>query len=170
MKRLTMLLAFFVLTGAFLYAQGVQITGLVTGADEGTALPGVSVVVQGTTIGGGQRVADRVPQQRHQADDREHLHEDSQYALFSDEAAVKQGEAGNRHHQHDCGRDDHPGRVARVKLTFRPRCGRYRNQQGRQAGCQRLQYSALGIDTHRPAGCDPGADRFRHHHYPAMPR
>ena len=51
MKRLTTLFAFFVLTGAFLYSQGVQITGTVTGADEGTALPGVSVVVQGTTIG-----------------------------------------------------------------------------------------------------------------------
>lgn len=51
MKRLTMLFAFFVLTGAFLYGQGVQITGTVTGAEDGTPLPGVSVVVQGTTIG-----------------------------------------------------------------------------------------------------------------------
>lgn len=51
MKRLTMLFAFFVLAGSFLHAQGVLITGAVTGADEGTPLPGVSVVVQGTTIG-----------------------------------------------------------------------------------------------------------------------
>ncbi len=34
-----------------LYAQGVQITGTVTGAENGEALPGVSVVVKGTTIG-----------------------------------------------------------------------------------------------------------------------
>ena len=51
MKRFTMLFAFFVLTGSFLYAQGVLITGNVTGEDDVTPLPGVSVVVQGTTIG-----------------------------------------------------------------------------------------------------------------------
>lgn len=51
MKRFTMLFAFFVLTGSFLYAQGVLITGIVTGEDDVTPLPGVSVVVQGTTIG-----------------------------------------------------------------------------------------------------------------------
>lgn len=51
MKRLKMLLALFMLTVSFLSAQEVQITGTVTGADEGVALPGVSVVVQGTTIG-----------------------------------------------------------------------------------------------------------------------
>lgn len=51
MKRLTFLFAFFVLTGAILNAQGVLITGTVTGAEDGTPLPGVSVVVQGTTIG-----------------------------------------------------------------------------------------------------------------------
>ncbi len=51
MKRLSILFAFLVLTGAMLYAQGVQITGTVTGAEDGAALPGVSVVVKGTTIG-----------------------------------------------------------------------------------------------------------------------
>ncbi|MEN8203078.1 MAG: TonB-dependent receptor [Bacteroidota bacterium] len=51
MKRLTMLFAFFVFAGSFLYAQGVLITGTITSADDGTPLPGVSVVVQGTTIG-----------------------------------------------------------------------------------------------------------------------
>lgn len=51
MKRLTMLFAFFVLLGTSLQAQGVLISGAVTGADDGAPLPGVSVVVQGTTIG-----------------------------------------------------------------------------------------------------------------------
>ncbi|MCK5137690.1 MAG: TonB-dependent receptor [Bacteroidales bacterium] len=51
MKRLTILFAFFVLLSAALQAQGVLITGTVTGADDGSPLPGVSVVVQGTTIG-----------------------------------------------------------------------------------------------------------------------
>ncbi|MCF8381803.1 MAG: SusC/RagA family TonB-linked outer membrane protein [Bacteroidales bacterium] len=51
MKRFTVLLAFFALVGFALQAQNVQITGNVTGADDGSALPGVSVVVKGTTIG-----------------------------------------------------------------------------------------------------------------------
>ncbi|MCK4746846.1 MAG: TonB-dependent receptor plug domain-containing protein, partial [Bacteroidales bacterium] len=51
MKRLTILFAFLVLLGTILSAQGVLITGTVTGVDEGAPLPGVSVVVQGTTIG-----------------------------------------------------------------------------------------------------------------------
>ena len=51
MKRFTILLAFFAIVGLSLQAQNVQITGNVAGADDGSALPGVSVVVQGTTIG-----------------------------------------------------------------------------------------------------------------------
>ena len=52
MKRnvfLTFLL--FVFVGFNLHAQGFEVTGKVTSADDGSALPGVSVVVQGTTIG-----------------------------------------------------------------------------------------------------------------------
>ncbi len=52
MKRFTTLLALFVLVGVqLLHAQGVQITGNVTSSEDGAALPGVSVVVKGTTIG-----------------------------------------------------------------------------------------------------------------------
>ena len=51
MKRLTMLFAFLLVLGISLQAQGVQISGTVTGAQDGAALPGVSVVVKGTTIG-----------------------------------------------------------------------------------------------------------------------
>lgn len=52
MKRFTTLLALFVLVGMqCLLAQRMQITGNVTSADDGSALPGVSVVVKGTTIG-----------------------------------------------------------------------------------------------------------------------
>jgi len=46
-----MLFAFLLFLGAALQAQGVLVTGTVTSADDGSALPGVSVVVQGTTIG-----------------------------------------------------------------------------------------------------------------------
>jgi len=51
MKRLLVLFAFLVSASVMLYSQGVQITGTVTDADNGEALPGVSVVVRGTTIG-----------------------------------------------------------------------------------------------------------------------
>ncbi len=51
MKRLLVLFAFLVSASVMLYSQGVQITGTVTDAENGEALPGVSVVVKGTTIG-----------------------------------------------------------------------------------------------------------------------
>ena len=51
MKRLLALFAFLVTASLVLYSQGVQITGTVTDAENGEALPGVSVVVKGTTIG-----------------------------------------------------------------------------------------------------------------------
>ncbi|MCK4746630.1 MAG: carboxypeptidase-like regulatory domain-containing protein, partial [Bacteroidales bacterium] len=52
MKRFVFVLSLLLFVGFnLLQAQGVQVTGNVTGADDGAALPGVSVVVQGTTIG-----------------------------------------------------------------------------------------------------------------------
>lgn len=51
MKRLLALFAFlaFVVTG--LQAQGLEITGTVVSAEDGSALPGVTVIVRGTTVG-----------------------------------------------------------------------------------------------------------------------
>ena len=52
MKKMTILLSLFMVCGIFaLQAQTVQITGTVTSAEDGLSLPGVSVVVSGTTIG-----------------------------------------------------------------------------------------------------------------------
>ncbi len=52
MKRFVFVLSLLCLVGFnLLQGQGVQVTGNVTSADDGSALPGVSVVVQGTTIG-----------------------------------------------------------------------------------------------------------------------
>ena len=52
MKRLTVMLAFIVFAGvSLLQAQTVQITGTVTSSEDGEPIPGVSVVVKGTTIG-----------------------------------------------------------------------------------------------------------------------
>ena len=53
-KRLIKQLAFLaILTGLSLsvMGQGITITGTVTGADDGLSLPGVSIVVKGTTTG-----------------------------------------------------------------------------------------------------------------------
>jgi TonB-linked SusC/RagA family outer membrane protein len=51
MKRITSLLVCFAMFGLSVLAQDIQITGKVTSADDGSVLPGVSVVVKGTTIG-----------------------------------------------------------------------------------------------------------------------
>lgn len=52
MKRFVFVLSLLLFVGFnLLQGQGVQVTGNVTSADDGTALPGVSVVVRGTTIG-----------------------------------------------------------------------------------------------------------------------
>lgn len=52
MRKFTLLLAFFVIVGTtFVHAQKRQISGTVTNTDDGTTLPGVSVVVKGATIG-----------------------------------------------------------------------------------------------------------------------
>jgi TonB-linked SusC/RagA family outer membrane protein len=52
MKKFVFVLSLLLFAGLnLLQAQGVQVTGNITSASDGTALPGVSVVVQGTTIG-----------------------------------------------------------------------------------------------------------------------
>ena len=52
MKRFVFVLSLLCVVGFnLLQGQGVQVTGNVTSAEDGSALPGVSVVVQGTTIG-----------------------------------------------------------------------------------------------------------------------
>ncbi len=51
MKRFTVLLAFLVFVFSGLWAQNMQISGNVTSAEDGAPLPGVSVVVKGTTAG-----------------------------------------------------------------------------------------------------------------------
>ncbi|MGB4329406.1 MAG: carboxypeptidase-like regulatory domain-containing protein, partial [Tenuifilum sp.] len=52
MKKLSVFLASLLLTGITLVqAQTVRITGTVTSSEDGMPMPGVSVVVKGTTIG-----------------------------------------------------------------------------------------------------------------------
>ena len=51
MKRLSILCALLMFVSIGLRAQGLEITGNVVGANDGSALPGVTVVVKGTTVG-----------------------------------------------------------------------------------------------------------------------
>ncbi|MCK4343638.1 MAG: TonB-dependent receptor [Bacteroidales bacterium] len=51
MKRLTILFTLLVFVGLQLFSQARVITGTITSAEDGSTLPGVSVVVRGTTIG-----------------------------------------------------------------------------------------------------------------------
>jgi len=52
MKRLSALLALLMLVTLFVQAQPRQVTGTVTGSDDGMPLPGVSIQAKGTTAGG----------------------------------------------------------------------------------------------------------------------
>ncbi|MBN1598810.1 MAG: SusC/RagA family TonB-linked outer membrane protein [Bacteroidales bacterium] len=51
MKRITSILVCLAFLGLSVYGQDIQITGKVTSADDGSALPGVSVVIKGTQQG-----------------------------------------------------------------------------------------------------------------------
>ena len=51
MKKVTLLLAMFMLGLQVLFAQTREITGVVTSGEDGMPIPGVSVIVKGTTLG-----------------------------------------------------------------------------------------------------------------------
>ena len=51
MKRIASILVCLAFLGLSAFSQDIQITGMVTSADDGNPLPGVSVVVKGTTTG-----------------------------------------------------------------------------------------------------------------------
>jgi len=51
MKKILMIFTLFLVTGALVMSQTVQITGTVTSSEDGLALPGVNVAVKGTTVG-----------------------------------------------------------------------------------------------------------------------
>ena len=51
MKKILFLFLLLLITGSLVMAQTVGISGIVTSSDDGLAIPGVSVIVKGTTIG-----------------------------------------------------------------------------------------------------------------------
>ena len=73
--------------------------------------------VQRAAGGEGEAVAVEDPDDHHEAGDGEDLHQDREHVLGADEAAVEERQAGDGHQQHECGRDQHPRRVARDRAT-----------------------------------------------------
>lgn len=51
MKKLLTIICILCIGGSSMLAQSIQVSGTITGADDGQPLPGVSVAVQGTTVG-----------------------------------------------------------------------------------------------------------------------
>ena len=51
MKKILMIFSLLLITGSLVMSQTVQISGTVTGQEDGLAIPGVSVTVKGTTVG-----------------------------------------------------------------------------------------------------------------------
>jgi TonB-linked SusC/RagA family outer membrane protein len=51
MKKILMIFSLLLITGTLAMSQTVQISGTVTGQEDGLAIPGVSVTVKGTTVG-----------------------------------------------------------------------------------------------------------------------
>ena len=95
-------------------------------ADEGVARPEA------------QRVADQDPQ--HADDARRHhaLHEQRQHVLRADQTRVEECQSGDRHHQHERGAGQHPGRVPGVDLRrFVRRGSRTCKDQRQDEGCER---------------------------------
>ncbi|MGY3354411.1 hypothetical protein ACVWZK_001074 [Bradyrhizobium sp. GM0.4] len=91
------------------------------------------------TAGEGEAVAVHGPDHGDDADGVEHLHQDGEHVLGTDEAAVEQREAGDRHQQHEHCRCQHPGVVSLVDRWLGVGCGR-----SEQADCESRQSRAIG--------------------------
>ena len=93
------------------------------------------------------------PQHRNQREGDHHLHQNGQHVLAAHQAAVKQGQAGDRHHDHEQGGKHHPGRVALVGdgCSSSRGCG--------FGGCR--SGSGGGISRRRCRGCRCGRSVLR---------
>ena len=90
---------------------------------------------KGRAAGEGEAVAVDHPDDADDADGVEDMHQHRQHVLGAHEAAIEQGEAGDRHQQHENGRGHHPGVVALVDGRLREcRCGRERDRRGKGGG------------------------------------
>ena len=96
--------------------------GLV-GADHVLQEQGREIAEIGVLAMEGQRIAEHEPQHGDQAGDDEALHHRRQDVLLAHHAGIEQRQAGNGHHQHEGGRDQHPGGMAGVQMGRRRRGG-----------------------------------------------
>jgi len=87
------------------------------------AYPGL----HGASVGEGQAVAEQDPEQGDHAGDRKALHHDRQGVLGPHHAGVEQGQARDRHHQHQGGGNQHPGGIPGIDR--RGRRGRILSQR-----------------------------------------
>ena len=72
------------------------------------------------------RVSIEAPQDADHRHDHEHLGQHRKHILRAYQAAVEQGETGDRHHKNECRGNKHPRRIARIGL------GRWRRGVGGQ--------------------------------------
>jgi hypothetical protein len=92
--------------------------------------------------------ADEDPDDAHDRQAEEAVHDRRQDVLASHEAAVEQGEAGQHHHDHRGG-DDEPGGVAAVDRAGLGGCGRPgRRERGGAQGCRHC--GPASSSSHRP--------------------
>jgi hypothetical protein len=89
--------------------------------------------------GEGQAVAVQHPDDGDDADGVEHLRQHREHVLGTDQAAIEQRKAGDRHQQHQYRRCHHPGIVALVDGCLGKGRGR-----GEQADCEGRQSRAIG--------------------------
>ncbi len=89
----------------------------------------------------GQAVAVDHPDQYHHADDCEHLHQHRYDVLGAHQTRIEQGEAGDRHQEHQHARNHHPRRIALVGCGRGLRQCRVREHKGERGQCRNQQVS-----------------------------
>ena len=108
----------------------------------------VKAAKEASAFGEGQAVAIDEPQHHNQREGHHHLHQHRQHVLGAHQAAIKQGQAGHRHQDHQQGGDHHPGGIALVRHECR---GRWRRCGG--SGCCSRCSSRIRGGRCRRLGC-----------------
>ena len=111
----------------------------------------IKTAEKGVPLREGNAVAINKPQDRDEREGDHHLHQDGQHVLAAHQAAVKQGQAGDCHHDHQQGGNHHPGGIALI--------GNGCSSRGCGFGCCRSG-SGGGIRCRRCRGCRRGCSIF----------
>ena len=101
------------------------------------------------------RVTDGHPQYADNANDKHRLHDDAQHVFLSYQTAIEQGDARNRHKQHQRRGHNHPRRVTTIKHRLggtyhvsRQRTLREQSHQGSRRGQPLTYYIYMFMCTH----------------------